>query len=137
MVHALQETQRVLRPGGGMIDVRPAPVNRIVELELAYARLYIGEIDSSRTILEQEAADAALREVAKQGLFCFQHAERFQVEIHLDTLDDLRAHAATLRKSIVSEDIFQRISSLIADEDEGTFSISISRAVNISSYLMG
>lgn len=60
MVHALSEVHRVLKPGATLIDLRPDTSNRRVELELAEARLYIGEIDSAITFADHVVADDTL-----------------------------------------------------------------------------
>lgn len=90
MVHALREIHRTLRPDGTLIDLRPAIQNRAIELELSYARLHIGEIDSSATAADHQAADAALRAAVKQGLFRGEHDADFQLIIDMDSVDDLR-----------------------------------------------
>lgn len=118
MVHALKETHRVLKAGGGLIDLRPATSNRTVELELAAARLHIGEIDSSATFADHRAADAALDRFLRGGLLCVEHAEEFQLTTDLDTVEDLRAFAKTLRRSVLGDELVQRIESLIADEGD-------------------
>ena len=133
MVHALEETHRVLRAGGGLIDLRPASSNRTVELELAAARLHIGEIDSSATFADHRAADAALDRFLRSGQLRVEHTTQFQVTTDLDTVADLRAFAATLRRSFLGEELFQRIESLIADEGED-YIIHTRREMTIKRY---
>ena len=118
MVHALEETHRVLRAGGGLVDLRPAISNRTVELELAAARLHIGEIDSSATFADHRVADAALESFLRGGLLQVEHAAEFQLTTDLDTVEDLRAFAKTLRRSILGDELLQQIESLIADEGD-------------------
>ena len=133
MVHALQETHRVLRSGGTLIDLRPAIQNRTIELELAYARLHIGEIDSSATAADHQAADAALRGAVKRGLFQSEHDADFQLVIDMDSVDDLRAYAAGLRRSVLPDEVISRLEWLTADEN-GDFIIRIRRQMTITRY---
>ena len=118
MVHALEETHRVLKSGGSLVDLRPASSNRTVELELAHARLYIGEIDSSQTFADHHVADAALQGLLDQGLLAAVHEANFQVITDLESIEDLREFAATLRRTILPDELLKRIETLIADEEE-------------------
>src|SRR5512138_3806631 len=88
MVHALEEAHRVLKPGGVLIDLRPAPAHR---------RLGIGEGRSWRQVgtlhgnLDDDyAADAAAAEVVRRRLFREERRQRFTVERVMDTVDELR-----------------------------------------------
>ena len=133
MVHALREIHRTLRPDGTLIDLRPAIQNRAIELELSYARLHIGEIDSSATAADHQAADAALRAAVKQGLFRGEHDADFQLIIDMDSVDDLRAYAAALRRSVLPSEVISRLEWLTADEN-GDFIIRIRRQMTIARY---
>ena len=116
MVYALEETHRVLREGGSFLDLRPAAKNRRVELDVSGARFHIGEIDSSGTFADHWAADAALEILRDQGLIAPTHDAQFLVTTDLDNVEDLRAHAATLRRSVMAEELPARIESLITGE---------------------
>ena len=118
MVHALEETHRVLRRGGGLIDLRPATTNRTVELEIAGARLYIGEIDSSVTFADHLEADEALTSFMGQGRLEAEHAADFQLTTDLDSIEDLLDYAKTLRRSIMGEELLERIQALIEDDQD-------------------
>lgn len=118
MVHALEETHRVVRGGGSIIDLRPATTNRTVELTLAGARLHIGEIDSSSTFGDHIVADAALERMMNRGLITLRHDAVFEVTTDLDDIEDLRAHAETLRRSILRDELLDQVEALVADEAE-------------------
>ena len=133
MVHALQEIHRVLKMGGSLIDLRPAISNRTVEIELSYARLHVGEIDSVVTIPDHLAADRALQNQIAAGLFRAEYEENFELVTELDTLADLLEYAASLRQSVLPEAVLQRVAAIIADETED-FSIRTRREMVIARY---
>ncbi len=133
MVHALQEIHRVLKVGGSLIDLRPAISNRTVEIELSYALLHVGEIDSVVTIPDHFAADRALQNQIAEGLLRAEHQESFELVTELDTMADLLEYAATLRQSVLPEAVLQRVEAIIADETED-FSIRTRREMVIARY---
>ena len=133
MVHALSEAQRVLKPGGRLIDLRPTMRNRRVELALPTATLGIGEIDSAITFADHATANAALQAAIAADEFRLEHGTTFHIVSDLDTLADLRAFQADLRRSIMPEVIFQRIEALTADEAED-YLIRIRREMLIARY---
>ena len=133
MVHALQEIHRVLKVGGSLIDLRPAISNWTVEIELSYARLHVGEIDSVVTIPDHLAADRALQNQIADGLLRAEYEENFELVTELDTLADLLEYAASLRQSVMPEAVLQRVEAIIADETED-FSIRTRREMVIARY---
>ena len=108
MVHALSEAHRLLKPGGALIDLRPAMRNRRVELELSHARLFIGEIDYSYRFPDHIAANEALASATACGLLRLEHRASLEYVTDLDSADDLREYVASLR-SAVPEDLLQQI----------------------------
>src|SRR5262249_27174951 len=67
MVHALHEARRVLRPDGLLLDLRPAAQHRRVGLLQAehYRELAV----MRETFDDDRAADRAVRDVEREGLF--------------------------------------------------------------------
>ena len=133
MVHALEEAHRVLKPGGALIDLRPGARNRLVELELDGATLNVGEIDSSHSYPDHEAADEALRQACAAGLLRAEHHARFEFVTDLDSAADFREYAATLRRSIAPDWLPRRIETLTADL-QGDWLIKARRAMTIARY---
>jgi SAM-dependent methyltransferase len=67
MVHALEEAWRVVKPGGLLLDLRPAPVHRRVGIEVDGS---FHQVAVMRERLDDDfAADRAVREVLARGLF--------------------------------------------------------------------
>ncbi len=133
MVHALHEVHRVLLPGGTLIDLRPTTTNRTVEVDLSYARLCAGEIDSSGTVADREAADAALRGAIAAGRFRAEHKETFFHMTDMDSVADLRDYAATMRGSVLPKDVVRRVETAVEGEAED-FSIRTRREIVIARY---
>jgi SAM-dependent methyltransferase len=75
MVHALRETNRVLKPDGLLIDLRPAPVHRrvgFVEADEYRMRWVMRE-----SFEDDLAADAAVEHVVAEGWFRAVGRKRF------------------------------------------------------------
>ena len=115
MVHALEEAHRVLKPGGGLIDLRPSARNRLVELDLGGAALRLGEIDSSHSFPDHAAADEALRWACGAGRLRAEHHAQFEFVTDMDSAADFRQYAASLRRSIVPAWLLERVESFTAD----------------------
>ena len=133
MVDALSEARRVLKPGGRLIDMRPAMRNRRVELELDGATLFIGEIDSSSSFPDHVAANDALDQALANGALRLEHSAAFPYRSDLDTLADLREFQRGLRRSLMPESIFERIEALTADASAEAL-IRIRREMLIARY---
>ena len=85
MVHALQVVHRVLRPAGLLIDLRPGPFHRRVGLMEGDRFVEIGCFEES--LVEDRAANGAIKSVIGQGLFRRVHHDRFLVNRHLDSFE--------------------------------------------------
>lgn len=133
MVHALRAIHRILKPNGTLIDLRPDIGNRSIWVELSYATLKAGEVDSSDTESDRLAADEAIQQAVADGLFTFEYDATFDIIADLDTVDDLRDYKTTLNRSILSETVIAEVEQLIVDEDDD-YSIRIPRPMIIASY---
>ena len=75
MVHALQEANRVLKQGGVLIDLRPAPVHRRVGIEVHGDFRFVAKLNEKFD--EDHAADRAVVEVIHEGILKPQARLRF------------------------------------------------------------
>jgi len=89
MVHVLHEAHRVLKPGGILLDLRPAPKHRRVGLGARARWQLVGVMRD--TFDDDHAADEAVKRVLREGLFGSEAPFEFQVDRVMDTLDDFRA----------------------------------------------
>jgi hypothetical protein len=88
MVHALKEAHRVLKSGGILIDLRPAPAHRRLGLGEGSNWEFVGRLHE---VLDDDyAADAAVARVVQEGLF--QPATRLEFELDrvMDTMEEVR-----------------------------------------------
>src|SRR5262245_3115769 len=96
MVHALHEAQRVLRPNGLLVDLRPATAHRRVGLTQAGRYRQLGimreKFDNDR------AADRAVTEVQREGWFKGEGRTRFACVRMLDILEDFQEGLAEFTK---------------------------------------
>ena len=86
MVHALREAHRVLRPGGIVMDLRPAAKHRRIGLGRGRGWRLAGVMRESFD--KDHAADRAVADVVRAGLFDRGASVELAVDREMDTLDD-------------------------------------------------
>src|SRR5262245_8121050 len=96
MVHALHEARRVLRPSGLLIDVRPAAMHRRVGVMQAERYRPLGVM--RETFDNDRAADRAVTEVEREGLFKAERRTVFPCNRTMDSLDEFQEWLADLVK---------------------------------------
>jgi SAM-dependent methyltransferase len=89
MVHALREVHRVLKPNGILIDLRPAAKHRRVGLGVGKRWQSVGVM--RETFEDDWAANRAVREVLRLGLFRRQGRSEFNSDRVMDSTEDFRA----------------------------------------------
>jgi hypothetical protein len=67
MVHALEEAWRVVKPGGLLLDLRPAPIHRRVGIEVEGIFHQVAVMREK--LVDDFAADRAVRKVLSRQLF--------------------------------------------------------------------
>ncbi len=88
MVHALQEAHRVLKPGGALIDLRPAPAHRRLGIGTGRAWRFVGELHE---ILDDDyAASAAVDRMVSEGYLQPEKRLVFQLDRVMDNLQEVR-----------------------------------------------
>lgn len=88
MVHALHEAQRVLRPNGLLVDLRPAAVHRRVGVTQADLYRPLGVMREKFD--DDRAADRAVTQVEREGRFKAEGRTRFACHRIMDSLDEFQ-----------------------------------------------
>ena len=89
MVHALTEAHRVLRPNGILIDLRPAHQHRRAGVGEGKRWRMVGVMRENFD--DDIAADRAVKQVIRDGLFQQESLVEFDLDRVMDTLQDFRA----------------------------------------------
>jgi hypothetical protein len=89
MVHALYEAHRVLKPNGILLDLRPAARHRRAGLGEGKAWQLVGVM--RERLAEDRAANAAVEQVIREGLFRRERSVKFGLDRVMDTQEDFQA----------------------------------------------
>jgi hypothetical protein len=92
MVHALNETGRVLSPGGNLIDLRPLAIDAPLELLFPSRIESAGMVDMSLDLEDDAAANEAVDAVERQGIFHREYSENFEFAYYWDSLQGAKIH---------------------------------------------
>jgi len=91
MVHALGEIQRVLKPKGSLLDLRPLEDSWAVEVVSSAGWLAAGRLTDQAVGLEDdEAANQAMSEVEARGWFIQKKVEEFPFFYYWDTPSEMK-----------------------------------------------
>jgi hypothetical protein len=93
MVYALREIWRVLVSGKFLIDLRPRSEDLQVEVVAGEQIMFAGVIDESVYLPDDVAADNAVAQIVRAGLFSQKHEARFDFAMYWDSADELKAYA--------------------------------------------
>ncbi len=112
MVHALVSLHAVLTPYGIVADLRPdrlaIPRNRTRHPQVYCVegdhRVHAGFLTSLKPLADYRAADRAVRQVIRQGLFTLQATEAFDFHYYFDSLAHLDKALATRWTDTILED---------------------------------
>src|SRR5258706_942898 len=88
MVHALYEAHRVLKPNGVLLDLRPTATHRRVGLGKGASWESVGVM--RERFDDDHAADHAVAQVLRDGLYKRQSQTRFDLDRVMDTMEDFR-----------------------------------------------
>lgn len=91
-MHALEESWRVLRPNGELIDLRPIASDPLVEIVSDRVSKSAGHLDDSRRRAGDLAADEAIDHVVDRGLFEQDGVKQFRFSLYWNSADEMQAY---------------------------------------------
>jgi len=104
MVHALVLLYGVLTSHGTLVDLRPDRMANACDHRAGQPHIYcvegeqrvhVGYLKTAKPLADYRAADRAVRNVIRQGLFALQTVEVFSFRYHVDSLATLDKALAT------------------------------------------
>src|SRR5512142_3309296 len=105
MVHALQEAQRVLAPGGLVVDLRPLLDRWPIELASAREQRTVGRAaDLSEPVSDDAAANAAMAEAAASGRWARELQEQFPLLYYWDTPAEMQEYITDEWDDVIAVD---------------------------------
>jgi len=111
MVHALEEIQRLLIPGGSLLDIQPAPVPTLFEVE-QNGVITCSSAIPGETFQYVGYAEQALEAVIQRGLFLVERVQEFEWRTYAASVAELHDH-------IVEESAFEEGSNIEVEALEG------------------
>ena len=120
MVHALTEAHRLLKPNGLLRDLRPAASHRRAGLGEGKQWKQVGVMRENFD--DDIAADRAIRQVTREGLFKQESVVEFDLDRVMDTLQDFRAWLDDFPgDKMPSHDwLYKRVERTLEKESNGT-----------------
>jgi SAM-dependent methyltransferase len=92
MVHALEEINRLLRPGGTLIEIHPALEVPFIEV-WSNGELLFSEDDPGYDYEDDlRHAEEAVASVVGRGVFVSEERRRFQLRTHASSVEELREY---------------------------------------------
>jgi hypothetical protein len=92
MVHALSEVWRILAADGVLLDIRPYLPFGPLELVAGNEVRILGRLDEAEFDPGDPAADNAVAEVMRRGLFALQRTGSFHSSSYWDSVAELREY---------------------------------------------
>jgi len=92
MVHALDEVWRTLIPRGVLLDIRPYLPFGPLELVQPETTTVLGRLEEVESDPTDAAADEAIAEVLRRGLFHLDRADSFYYSGYWDSVDEVREY---------------------------------------------
>ncbi len=116
-MRALENIRAALRPGGVLLDIRPAPRHSRVEVRIGDCTVPLGRLDESEDMPCFRAADETVRRAVDAGMFRLEREVVFQFMYHADDVDAWLAYmAAKWRHAAVGPALVTRAQELLAQQ---------------------
>lgn len=123
-MNAVERMWAALRPGGLLLDIRPATEHPRVEIQRGERVVTIGRIDDSYRIGTLLVADTAVQMVVDAGQFAWERDERFTFVYHVESVDAWLAYMAEHWSSaVIAPDMIVRAREALPSRAEGELRI--------------
>jgi SAM-dependent methyltransferase len=120
MVHALQETRRLLKPGGVLVNILPVPEGYFIEVHHD-GRILFSERKRETCSEDVLRAEVAIRQVLDRGLFVIDQKDEFEFLTYGSSVPEVRAYweeQNAYEDEPKAKDIFAREEYLYAQVEE-------------------
>jgi len=135
MVHALEESRRVLASGGRLIDIRPLSSNPPVVVITEDGDKLAGRADDALGIPDDQAANNAIADSVRQGIFFKDADERFEFSYYWDTVEQMQAYVEDRWDGwVILQNTTLQNAARIIGESTGRVQIRMSLNMLISVY---
>lgn len=135
MVHALEESRRVLARNGRLIDIRPLSSYPPVEVITSNGARLAGRADDSLGIPDDQAANNAIADAVRQGIFFKDADERFEFFYYWDTMEQMQAYIKDRWDDwVILRDTTLQNAAQIISESTGQIQLRITLTILISVY---
>jgi phosphoglycerate-specific signal transduction histidine kinase len=121
MVHALQQTYRILQPNGLLINIHDLPAPHVIEVLSAGTVHKIGWLRDSEDFENEISALNALARVVEDGYFDLEDERDFGYKIYVDDLTELQEYLLEFwETAILPDGIIQRLEERIQEAGPST-----------------
>lgn len=129
MVHALEQTHHLLKPGGWLINVNDLPVLHAVEVHTPKSLYRVGWLLDREDFYSTRSAFNALAKVVADEQFVFEDEQDFAYNIYVDGLIELQEWLSEWWSSaLIQEKILRRLETLIQEGGQGSKIVMALRA---------
>jgi hypothetical protein len=120
MVHALEETRRLLKLDGALVNILPSPEGDFIEVHHD-GRILFAERKRETPSEDVLRAEAAIKQVLDRGLFVIDRQDEFEFRTYGSSVSEFRAYWAeqsAYEEEPKANDIFAREEYLYAQVEE-------------------
>jgi len=129
MVHALQQTHRILHRNGVLINVFDLPTPHVIEVHSTDSVEKVGWLLDKDDFDSERSALNALAQVVADRYFILENEQDFIFNIYADDLNELQEWLAIWWESAILKDrILQRLEVLIRDVGQSARIVLVLRA---------
>jgi hypothetical protein len=125
MVHALEETRRLLKIDGVMVNILPVPEGYIIEVHHD-GKILFSERKRETCSEDVLQAEAAIKQVLDRGLFVIDQEDEFEFRTYGSSVSEVRAYweeqsAYEEEKDMLAREeyLYARVEEILADLGEG------------------